>query len=151
MYANPRLLGLTLTFFESLDLGGGGICTRVICDSVIEAFFVKNSRSSFLVAVHGRLPIQIPQALRLVLESESTAVFGSVGSSAPSGAADFDFLALRRAFLESGSGRLTSISSSSVGSVSLFRFLDSSGDVEVAILKALKIDPEDRAIAFPQW
>lgn len=101
------------------------MCTRVMSSSLMmESSFVKKDRMSAFVAVQGRLPIQIAWSLRaagvLGVDFEDSA--GAVVDVSPYSAVvvvgvDFDLLALRRAFLERGSGRERSIaSSSSVGS-----------------------------------
>lgn len=134
----------------------------MIISSVISVSLVRKARKSSFVALHGRLPIQIPWSerftgavggwgsssepesglvvMRLVLDAW---VFGAPGSEV-AGAVLF-FLALRRAFFEGGSGAETSTSSSAVGRSSRFRFLE--GDVEEGgVITAAAIAVEWRPI-----
>ena len=97
-------------------------------------------RTSSFVADQGRLPIQIPYSERLAASSMPAAIAGSFFPSVAAGSplterdftvavsflslvgTNFTFLALRRAFLEGGSGALM-LTSSSATSGSRFRFL----------------------------
>ena len=107
-----------------------------------------NVRTSSLVADQGRLPIQIPCSERLTASSEAAVRAGDFPSSAAArspltgrdfavavsfltlvGGTVFAFLALRRAFLEEGSGALM-LTSSSATSGSRFRFLEGVTEVE---------------------
>lgn len=103
--------------------------------------------SSF-VADQGRLPIQIPCSERLTAGSEAAAKADAFPPSAadgfpltgrdfavavsfltPVGGTVFTFLALRRAFLDEGSGALM-LTSSSATSGFRFRFLDGVAEIE---------------------
>lgn len=111
---------------------GAGMCIRVIMSSEILASFVRKVRRSALVAVQGRLPIQIPCSERFdkavcscIPVSESrlgSVILEGLGAVLVEGI--LPFLAFRSAFFEGGSGAVTSTSiSSTAGSVRL-RFLE---------------------------
>lgn len=104
-------------------------------------------RTSSFVADQGRLPIHIPYSERLTPSSEPAAIAGvfltSAAAVSPLTVRNFAFaisslalvgsvlafLALRRAFLEGGSGALM-LTSSSATSESRFRFLEKVTRVE---------------------
>lgn len=102
-------------------------------------------RTSSFVADQGRLPIQIPYSERLTASSEPAIFAGgsSAATDSPLTERDsavavsffmlvgtvFAFLALRRAFLEGGSGALM-LTSSSATLGSRFRFLERVNEVE---------------------
>lgn len=116
---------------------------------------VRKLRRSALVAVQGRLPIQMPYSERFggaegsagTSSSDAEAVCKAImlllSDLGPAGVA-LPLLALRRAFLEGGSGAVTSISSSPVVLSSRFRFLD--GDSGGVIMAAVSIAVEWRPI-----
>ena len=85
--------------------------------------------------VQGRLPIQMPWSERLAGagagfagDSSSESEWGFEGFIAGGLGRILPFLAFRMAFLEGGSGAVTSTSNSSAASWSLLRFLGGDGD-----------------------
>lgn len=104
-------------------------------------------RTSSFIADQGRLPIQIPYSERFTTSSEPATIAGvflpSAAADSPLTVRDFavatsslalvgtvlTFLALRRAFLEGGSGALI-LTSSSATLASRFRFLEKLTRVE---------------------
>ena len=95
---------------------------------------VRKVRKSALVAVQGKFPIQTPyserfdgaEALAGASSSDAKPVCTAISLLSDFGAAKvvLRFLALRRAFLEGGSGAVTSTWISSTIVSSRFRFLD---------------------------
>ena len=95
-------------------------------------------RKVSLVALQGRLPIQMPYSLRWPGAGGSAAVgLAATSSVSPFSAlaffSFFSFFSFRLAFLEAGSGRLMSISSSSSGAtMGRLRFFSVSSGLALA-------------------
>lgn len=121
--------------------------------SVISVSFVRNVRSSCFVAVHGRLPIHIPNSERdsgasraLRSSSDACSRFATTRSTFTCGSvmvgAALPCFAFRSAFLDGGSGAATSTSISTVGLWSRFRFLDGDcGGLSVVTVIAVEWRP----------